>query len=317
MKLKGAIYWGAGCGGCDVAVLDTHEKLLAVAEKMDLLFWPIAMDFKYDDVRALADGELDLALYNGAVRNSENEEIARLLRRKSKTLVALGACAHIGGLIAMANCHTKDAIMARVYRESESTLNPEGTLPLEKSVVDGVQLELPRLYNTVKTLDQVVEVDYYIPGCPPVSEQIFNALTAVFSGELPPQGSVIGAGTRTLCDECPRIKEEKAIDAIKRTIEVIPDTEKCLLEQGLICLGPVTREGCGSRCINSGVPCRGCYGPLEGVHDQGIRMVGALASVIEGKDEQDIDKVLDGIVDPLRTFHRFSLAASILRRKRI
>ncbi|HSG28929.1 MAG TPA: F420-nonreducing hydrogenase, partial [Candidatus Krumholzibacterium sp.] len=84
MKLKTGIYWGAGCGGCDVAVLDVHETILTVAEKMELLFWPIAMDFKYDDVRAMDDNEFDIVLFNGAVRNSENEEIARLLRRKSK-----------------------------------------------------------------------------------------------------------------------------------------------------------------------------------------------------------------------------------------
>lgn len=317
MKLKGGIYWGAGCGGCDVAVLDIHEKILDVAEKVDFLFWPIALDFKYDDVRAMEDGEFDLVLYNGAIRNSENEEIAKLLRRKTKTLVALGACAHIGGLPSLANYHTKQSLFDRVYSETESTENPEGTLPMEKSTVNGHELELPRFYNTVKTLDQVVDVDYYLPGCPPVPQQIVNALTAVFNGELPPKGSVIGAGTKTLCDECPREKEEKEISEIKRPLDMIPDPDKCLLEQGLICLGPVTREGCGARCINSGVPCRGCYGPLEGVQDQGVRMISALASVLEPKEEKEIDALLDGIVDPLRTFHRFSTAASILRRKKI
>ena len=132
MKLKAGIYWGAGCGGCDVAVLDVHEKILVVAEKMDLLFWPIALDFKYKDVEAMADGELDIVMFNGGVRNSENEEIAKLLRRKSKTMVALGSCAHIGGLISMANFHTKETILSRVYLESESTDNPDSTLPLEE-----------------------------------------------------------------------------------------------------------------------------------------------------------------------------------------
>ncbi|MBN1163300.1 MAG: oxidoreductase [Candidatus Krumholzibacteriota bacterium] len=317
MKLKTGIYWGAGCGGCDVAVLDVHEKLLAVAEKMDLLFWPIAMDFKYDDVRARADGEFDIVLYNGAVRNSENEEIAKLLRRKSKVLVALGACAHMGGLPGLANFHTREDILNRVYLESESTVNPEGVIPQERWKKGEEELELPRFYNTVKTLDQVVEVDYYIPGCPPVPSQIISALTAVWEGALPEKGSIIGAGTRTLCDECPRNKEEKEITIFKRPVEMIPEPDKCLLEQGLICLGPVTREGCGARCINSNVPCRGCYGPLDGVSDQGMRMLGALASVLEPKEEKEIDALLSQVVDPLRTFHRFSMAASILRRKKV
>ncbi len=316
MKLKAGIYWGAGCGGCDVAVLDVHEKILVVAEKMDLLFWPIALDFKYKDVEAMADGEMDIAMFNGGVRNSENEEIAKLLRKKSKTMVALGSCAHIGGLISMANFHTKDTILNRVYLETESTDNPDSTLPIEKWSSGGEELELPRFHNLVKTLDQVVDVDYYIPGCPPVPDQIVAALSQVWEGTLPPKGSVIGAGTRTLCDECPRVKEEKAITSFKRPLEMIPDPEKCLLEQGLLCLGPVTREGCGARCINSNVPCRGCYGPLEGVRDQGARMLSALASVLEPKEEKAIDELIGQIPDPLRTFYRFSAAASILRRKK-
>lgn len=168
MKLKTGIYWGAGCGGCDVAVLDVHEKILVVAEKMDLLFWPIALDFKYKDVEAMEDNEFDIVLFNGGIRNSENEEIAKLLRRKSKTMVALGSCAHIGGLISMANFHTKETILSRVYLESESTDNPDSTLPLEEWNNEGEKLELPRFHEIVKTLDQVVDVDYYIPGCPPV-----------------------------------------------------------------------------------------------------------------------------------------------------
>lgn len=315
MKLKAGIYWGAACGGCDVAILDTHEKILTIAEKTEIYLWPVAMDFKYDDVRKLDDGYLDFSLYSGAIRNSENEEIARLLRKKSKVMIALGACAHIGGIPGLANFHTAEDILKRVYIESESTDNKEGIIPLVKSTEEGIELELPKFYNNVKTLDQVVDVDYYIPGCPPVPEQIVNALTAVWNGELPPKGAVVGAGNKTLCDECPRIKEEKEIKEFKRTHEIIPDTEKCLLEQGLVCLGPVTRSGCGARCINSGVPCRGCYGPLDDVPDQGIKMLSALASVVEPKDEKDIEKMMDSITDPLRTLQRFSIAASILRRK--
>jgi F420-non-reducing hydrogenase small subunit len=317
MKLKFGIYWGAACGGCDVAILDTHEKILEIADMADIYLWPVAMDFKYDDVRKMDDGYLDVSLYSGAIRNSENEEIARLLRRKSKVMVALGACAHIGGIPALANLYTREEILKRIYLESESTENDQKVIPLEAWKVDEGELELPRFYNTVKTLDQVVDVEYYIPGCPPVPLQIFSALTLVRDGMLPPVGSVIGAGDKALCEQCERIKEEKKINGIKRVHEMIPDTEKCLLEQGLICLGPATRSGCGSRCIKSGVPCRGCYGPVDGVYDQGIKMLSALASTLEPKEEKDIDAILDTIVDPLRTLHRFSLAASMLRRKKV
>ena len=317
MKLKVGIYWGAACGGCDVAILDTHEKILEVADKLEIHLWPIAMDFKYDDVRGMEDGYLDAAIYSGAIRNSENEEIAKLLRRKSKAMIALGACAHIGGIPGLANFYTKEEVLKRVYIESESTENEEGVIPREAWKVDEGELELPTFYNTVKTLDQVVDVDYYIPGCPPVPLQIYSALSLVWDGMLPPPGSVIGAGERTLCDDCPRERDEKTITEIKRIQQVLPDPKKCFLEQGIICLGPVTRAGCGSRCIKSGVTCRGCYGPLEEVPDQGIKMLSALASVLEPKEGKEIDALLDTIVDPLRTFHRFSMPASILRRKKV
>src|SRR5512137_547046 len=102
-KLQIAIYWGAACGGCDVAVLDTNEFILEVGKIADIRLWPIAADGKYADVEKMKDGELDLTLFNGAVRTSENEHLARLLRQKSKLLVAFGSCAHLGGIPGLAN----------------------------------------------------------------------------------------------------------------------------------------------------------------------------------------------------------------------
>ena len=316
MKLNIGIYWGAACGGCDVAILDTHEKILEIADMADIHLWPVAMDFKYRDVEALKDGALDAVLFSGGVRNSENEEIARLLRRKAKVMIALGACAQLGGVPGLANMYTRDDIMRRAYLESESTVNADGVLPLERSSAGGHELELPRLYNAVKTLSQVVDVDFTIPGCPPASLQIYSALGLIWDNMLPHKGSVIGAGERALCDECSRTKGEKKIAKIYRTHEKLPDAETCFLEQGFICLGPATRSGCGSRCIKSWTPCRGCYGPVDDASDQGMKMLTALASVLEPKEEAEINALLDTVVDPLRTFHRFSLASSMLRRKK-
>jgi len=97
-KPKLAMYWAAGCGGCDVAVLDIHEKILDVAKIFDIVLWPIAMDFKYKDIRAMADKSIDLCLINGGVRTTEHEEIVKLLRAKSRVVVAFGACACHGGI---------------------------------------------------------------------------------------------------------------------------------------------------------------------------------------------------------------------------
>ncbi|MEI7664060.1 MAG: oxidoreductase, partial [Bacteroidota bacterium] len=128
-KLKLAIYWGSACGGCCVSVLDTHEKLLDIVAAADPVFWPIALDTKYRDVENMADKSIDITLFNGAVRNSENLHMARVLRQKSRILVAYGSCAYMGGIPGLANFSTRDEIFARVYGECESTSNPGKILP--------------------------------------------------------------------------------------------------------------------------------------------------------------------------------------------
>src|SRR3974377_1740869 len=142
-KLKLASYWAAACGGCDVAILDVHEKILDIAAAADIVFWPIATDFKYSDVEAMPDGHIDVTLFHGAVRNSENEHLARRLRAKSKTLVAFGSCAHLGGIPGLANLFTREDIFQRVYKDSPSTVNGNGTVPLPETKVPEGELELP------------------------------------------------------------------------------------------------------------------------------------------------------------------------------
>jgi F420-non-reducing hydrogenase small subunit len=314
-KLKLASYWAAACGGCDVAILDIHEKILDLAAAADIVFWPIATDFKYSDVEAMPDGHIDVTLFHGAVRNSENEHLARLLRAKSKALVAFGSCAHIGGIPGLANLFTREEIFRRVYHETPSTVNPEKTEPQTKFAAPEGELTIPEFYNTVKTLDQVVDVDYYMPGCPPTPKQIWAVVQVIVSGQLPPKGSVIGASEKTQCDECPRPRKEKKITEFKRIATAQPDPETCFLEQGFLCLGPVTRGGCDARCQTSGVPCRGCYGAPAGVLDQGAKAISAIASVIEAKEEADVQRIIDQIPDSLRSFNRFGIPASLITRK--
>jgi F420-non-reducing hydrogenase small subunit len=316
-KLNLAVYWGAACGGCCVSVLDVHEKLFDVVAAADLVFWPIALDVKYSDVEAMEDGFIDVTLFNGAVRNSENERMARLLRNKSKILVAYGSCAHIGGIPGLANFHNKEQIFERVYHTSESTVNTEGIEPqTHYKVAEGV-LELPEFYNDVRTLGQVVDVDYYMPGCPPQTERLLEVFMAIVTNaELPPNGSVIGALEKGQCDECKRKKtDKKHIKQFKRPTEVIDDGETCFLEQGLICMGPATRCGCGYRCIEGNSPCRGCYGPPSTSPDPGAKMMSAIATMVDANKADEIQKIVEQIEDPAGTFYRFSLPGSILRRK--
>jgi F420-non-reducing hydrogenase small subunit len=315
-KLNLAVYWGAACGGCCVSVLDVHERLFDIIDAADLVFWPIALDTKYQDVEQMPDAHIDITLYNGAVRNSENEEIAILLRKKSKILVAYGSCAHLGGIPGMANFTTRQDIFNRVYQESESTINPDNVRPQVEMETEVGVLDLPEFYNDVRTLAQTVDVDYFIPGCPPQSERLLEVFSAIVSGEpLPPKGSVIGAGSTSQCDECIREKsEDKKITRIKRPYEIRDDGKTCLMEQGIICMGPATRSGCGYRCIKGNAPCRGCYGPPEGVPDPGAKMMSAIASIFDAKEPAAINEIVENIRDTAGTFYRFSLPSSFLRR---
>lgn len=313
-KLNFAFYWAASCGGCDVAVLDINEKILDVAKAADIVFWPVAIDTKYEQVRKMPDGHIDVCFFNGSIRNSEQKEIAELLREKSKTIVAFGSCSCFGGIPALANLYSREELLARAYRESPSTLNENGTLPQTKVQVASGELTLPEFFNGVYALNELIDVDYFLPGCPPTPKLILNAVSAIIGGTLPPPGSVL-APDKTVCDECPRQKDTKKVAEFVRPHLVVADAKKCLLEAGIVCCGPATRAGCGAQCINANMPCRGCMGPTKEVVDHGAKIASAVATTVSSKDEAEIEKVISQIVDPVGTFYRFGLSSSLLKGK--
>jgi F420-non-reducing hydrogenase small subunit len=117
-----------------------------------------------------------------------------------------------------------------------------------------------------------------------------------------------------VCDECRRTKSEKKVRKFHRPFEIIQDPERCLLEQGILCMGAVTRGGCGVRCPSSNQGCRGCYGPLPAVRDQGAKLLSALASIVDSKDPGEIDQILGGLPDFASFAYRFGVPASTLQR---
>src|SRR5512137_536611 len=224
-KLKIAFYWAASCGGCEIAVLDINEKILDVAKIADIVFWPVAIDTKYKDVEAMADNHIDITFFNGSIRNSEQEHMAKVLRAKSKALVAFGSCAHEGCVPGLANLHDKAEVFEQVYIKDKSNVNPQKVMPKSSTVVKEGTLKIPEFYDTVKTLAQTVDVDYFLPGCPPPVKLIANAIDAIATNQLPPKGSVI-APLKAVCDECPRKRENKKISKLYRVHEKVPEPER-------------------------------------------------------------------------------------------
>jgi F420-non-reducing hydrogenase small subunit len=313
-KPKLAFYWAGSCGGCEISVTELGMRLLDVDAKAEIVFWPAAMDFKYDDVRAMPDDNIDICFFNGAIRNSENEEIAHLLRQKSKVIVAFGSCSHLGGIPGLANMYDIESLCQRVFDESPSLDDSRGTRPQEITQMPEGEIRIPVLFDHVKHLAEITEVDYFMPGCPPVVDQIWKVFQAALSGNLPPKGSVIGADEKSVCDVCPREKAKPGfrIKEFKRPHEVDLDPDKCFLTQGVICAGPVTRAGCGIPCLSGNMPCRGCYGPAEGIFDQGAKLASFIGALIDTDDPEKLREILDTIVDPAGTFYRFGLAHSIM-----
>jgi F420-non-reducing hydrogenase small subunit len=317
-KPKIALYWCSSCGGCEESVIDLSEGLLELFSRTDIVFWPVALDSRRKDLEALGDGEIDVSLINGAIRLQEQVHMARLLRLKSKIVVAHGTCAHLGGIVGLGNFHTAHELLSRSFREVPTVKNRDGILPGEPMEDSGTAPKLSGLTEKAMTLDQVIEVDYTIPGCPPPPELVGEVLWAVLEGELPKKGFVFGE-RKALCHTCPRLNsrpERIRVKRFKRIHETAWLPEKCFLPQGLICLGPATRGGCGSRCIRANMPCRGCFGPLDAMEDHGAGMVSFIAAMIDSDHEDEIRRITDTISDPGGLFYRYSVPSSLLGRGR-
>jgi F420-non-reducing hydrogenase small subunit len=287
---------------------------------VDIVFWPVAMDVKYNDVEAMPDGHIDITFFNGSIRNSEQEHMARLLRSKSKTLIAFGSCANEGCVPGLANLSDARSILERVYLDNCNGSNDGGVIPKIETVVKEGTLRIPKFYDTVMTLGQTVEVDYFLPGCPPPVALITKALDAILKDELPPKGSVL-APLPAVCDQCSRKRENKMISGIHRVHEITPEPERCLMEQGIVCMGMATRSGCGAQCLKVDMPCTGCGGATPNQPDVGAGMITSLAAILNldkvpgTYTDEDVADLISQIKDPVGVFYMYSLPSSILQRK--
>ena len=161
--------WMCGCAGCHMSLLDMDERILAVAELTDIRATPIT-DLKEPDESGVEVGVLE-----GGINNSANEEVAIRMRKRCKTLVALGDCAIFGGVPAMRNFFTIEETLRRAYVETEST-NSEGKIPSDPELAT---------MTKVRAVQEVVPVDYFVPGCPPDADVIFYVLSELAQGRKP------------------------------------------------------------------------------------------------------------------------------------
>jgi F420-non-reducing hydrogenase small subunit len=274
---KVAEEWLNICGGCEVTILDIGEPLLDLLPSLQFVHMPVLMDHKYfgqtGEKAELEIPEADVGIVSGGIRNEKEKHVAEEMRKKCKTLVALGSCACYGGIPALANQYPLTELFDKVFRQSRTT--ESGNDPAE---------DLPKLTDRVYALDEVVKVDVSIPGCPTAPELVVQALTSLL------EGKPFTMPERSVCDDCPTKREKKAITTVKRPLDsIVPLTQKledsrCFMELGYICVGPATKSGCGGsektpRCIKGYMPCRGCFGPIRKGANPMVDMIGALSSI--------------------------------------
>ena len=168
-KPKISTDWMCGCSGCHMSLLDMDERIIQVAELADIRSSPIT-DLKVPDATGV-----DVGVLEGGINNTANEEQAHRMRNSCKILVALGDCAVFGGVPAMRNFFTIEESLRRAYIETEST-DSEGKIP------DDPEIMRP---TKVRSLQEVVPVDVFVPGCPPDADTIFYVLAELAQGRIP------------------------------------------------------------------------------------------------------------------------------------
>jgi len=297
-------------------ILDIHYQINSLSRLFDVVFWPYVLGSQWSDFKKMPS--VDVCFYAGAVCTESDREAATALRETSQIMIAIGACASFGGMPGLANLPTKAGSRAATGTKAQLTESSPS---------------IPGVEHLVSALSQVVDVDYDVPGCPPTQQLVWTAIQAfsgrkgstanlsyaasrlpesisqaIVAGVLPPKKSTF-AGEKAVCASCSRIKEEKKFTRAKRPYESYESTGRCLLEQGLVCQGIATREGCGGLCTGVGLPCRGCFGKPPAVYDPGAKMVSAISSTFDSEKEGVIKEMVENFTDLTGTFYRYNLPA--------
>lgn len=280
MALKVVEEWLNACGGCEISILNVGDALIDLFPQLDFVHIPMLMDHKHygqlGEKEVMDIPEADVGIITGAIRNEEHKHVAEEIRKKTKTIIALGSCATHGGIPAQANMFQKQDILEEIYGKSKTTMPSD--IPSQN---------VPPWLDRVYAVDEVIKVDILVPGCPPHPDCIHDVIKDLLEGKtewkLP---------ERSVCDTCPTIREKKVLaGAVKRCFENLafnpeeaPDKMRCINEQGFFCMGPVTLAGCAGRtgvprCIAARMSCRGCFGPIRKGANPMVDMMGAMTSI--------------------------------------
>lgn len=291
-KVPVSFEWLSGCSGCELGIVDLHERLLKVLDSIEIARLPILADIKEYPKAAVG-------VITGALRTKHDVECAERMRETCDAILAFGTCAVYGGPQGSGYAHTLDELIEGVYTKNPTTVTH--FLPSE-----GV----PELLDELKPLDAAIDVDLYLPGCPPHANYIFEALTALVEGREPE------FGPQNVCYKCTRFMRHTEADKIKRIHEIDLDPDLCFLSQGVVCLGSATLDRCLASCPRHGVPCTGCGGPSESIilePQKDLRTeIATRMSMMTKIPKVDIVKDIER---QAKTHYAYAMASPIFRQK--
>lgn len=284
--------WLCDCGGCHVALVDLHEKILSLLENIEIQKCPVLTDVK-------GYPEADIGILTGSIRTEHDRHAALQMRQKCKTIIAFGTCAVYGGLHGAGLAHTREEILDHVYKSNPTT---------KTDFVPNVNID--ELEKKVVPIDEVIEVDLYLPGCPPHPHFIFESLSTLVENREPKTGQ------ETVCGGCSRVMKKTEVTAIKDNLDGIPEDDVCFLSQGYICLGSVTLDRCLSPCPNHGIMCTGCAGPTmqiltEPTHDIRTEVSDRMSRLTEiGRED-----IISHIEKSAKTHYAYAMATKMIGNK--
>jgi F420-non-reducing hydrogenase small subunit len=292
MKATVSTEWLSGCSGCHVAIVDLHEKLINLVDEVQFVRVPVLMDEK-------GYPKADVGIVEGAVRSEHDRHALLEMRKSCKKLLAFGTCAVYGGPSGIGWLYGRDAILDKAYggnpTDAKGSKPPSASVKLEESVIP---------------IDEVVDVDMYLSGCPPHPFYIAAAVRELLGAKTVPLDA------KTVCSECERRMKKVEKATLKRGEVTAPDAETCLLSQGVVCLGSVTLNRCKAQCPNKGIACAGCAGPsvdlIREPHLDIRSMVATRMNLLTGIDEQEIRQYIQA---DARTFYAYALSSPIMYRK--
>jgi F420-non-reducing hydrogenase small subunit len=220
--------------------MDMHEKFLTILENAIFMRMPILMDTK-------AYVEADIGIITGSIRTDHDKTAAMQMRKTCKQIIALGTCAVYGGPQGAAYAHTTKELTDCAFKQNATT----------KTHL--VPSNVPKLLNNSYPIDTFINVDLYMPGCPPHAAFIFDGLASLIRSRQ------TRIGRSSVCFRCKRVMRKTDVTKLNRIIDYRLDPDLCFLSQGILCFGSVTLDRCLAPCPSIGVPCFSCGGPTEDI----------------------------------------------------